>query len=146
MKRLLVGVGIIIGILGISKSYAESYGIFGQMDGIGIHKSTVMVENQVNMFIATGNIIVVKYNVLSTGTFAGLQFQQANSTNAGWGYPVFYGSAPFNSNGSNAAKYPLDYPSFGVGNYVLLKSTWGWAVTKTGTARGIVEIYWDYWK
>lgn len=142
MKRLLVGVGILIGLVSISNA---RIGMYGDYDGYGVYETTVMVQNQSNMFIATGNVVVVNYFVLSTGTQSGLVFQEATSNVISFGQPKFYGSSvPYSGNG--AATFPTDAYTPGVGNYVMERSTMGWVVTKTGEALAKVLIRWAYWK
>ena len=148
MKRLLLGVGIIIGVLGVNKSYADRFGMFGEFDGIGIHASTAIYNNIENMPISTGSVILTAYHVLSTGTNSGLIFQQCYNPTGGvngyifWGATVPYqGASPVGS-----MKYPTDYNPGIKGFELLLKSTTGWCVTKTGTSLGTVIIDWDYWR
>ncbi len=148
MKRLLVGVGIIIGVLVISKSYADRFGMYGEYDGQGIHISTALYNNIVNMPIATGSVVLTAYHVLSTGTQSGLIFQQCYNPTGGLNSYIFWGdTVPYQgASPVGAMKYPTDYSPVDKGFELLLKSTSGWCVTKTGNSLSNVIIDWDYWR
>jgi hypothetical protein len=142
MKRLLIGVGLLIGMSSISHA---RIGMYGDYDGYGVYETTVMVNNQVNMFIATGNVAIINYFVLSTGTASGLIFQEATSNVISFGSPKFYGSSvPYCGNGT--ASFPTDSYTDGTGRYVMERSTMGWVVTKFGDSLSKVLIRWGYWK
>lgn len=142
MKRLLIGVGLLVGLSGISNART---GMHSDYDGYGVYITTVMVNDQVNMFIATGNVAIVNYTVLSTGIASGLIFQEATSNTIGFGNPTFYGSSvPYNGNGS--VSYSTDFYGSGPENYIMEESTRGWVVTKTGAAPAKVLIRYEYWK
>lgn len=147
MKRLLVGVGIVVGMFGVS--FASRVGMYGDYGGYSTHVSTVVANNTSNMPISSGSIVLVDYHVLSTGTKSGVTFQQcANPTGNLNGWIPFGSTYPVNSGSaiSGIVTYPTDYLVTGSGMELVLKSTAGWCMNKYGESLSVIDLNWDFWR
>ena len=142
MKKL--SFAVLFAMVAMSKIYGYE-GLAGTMNGEKIWRSSDIVTNHVNLFIATGNIMIGHVFISSPGINSNIVFQEANSNTAGFDSPTFFGSSvPFDGGKSDKG---LSTDKNTLGDrwiYVMSRSTWGWAVTTSGATPARLRIFWDY--
>jgi len=155
MKKIVLSLVLMAGVFGIVQA-DENDGVRGGYGGRKIWISSFTQANEARpMLISTGNIIIGFINVIGTGTFCGVTFQECTSTAGGdtSGFRLYGSSFPAITSAARPAYFSGYQTSAYVqppGIEIMKTSTMGFAVYQStfGLPQpafpSLIEIKWDY--